>query len=56
MAYWVKPYDSWDHTYTPNGQRVEYRIKRFSGPFRFLEDAEAEITEEGDWEIIEFDC
>ena len=55
MAYWVKYQDSLDETYTPDGQKVEYRIKRFSGPFPLWGDAEAEITEEGDWEIIEFD-
>jgi hypothetical protein len=34
MAYWVKYQDSVYDMHLWDGQRVEYKIKRYSGPFK----------------------
>lgn len=40
MAYWVKLYEQDDWTYNSDGDRLEYQLQSYAGPFRDIICAE----------------
>lgn len=36
MAYWVKQHERDDYTYDYRGDRLDYKIQSYAGPFRDL--------------------
>jgi len=45
MAYWVKSHERDDYIYTDDGDKLEYTLQPYAGPFRTITDAEEYLRE-----------
>lgn len=45
MAYWVKKHEHGDYTYTDDGDKLEYTLQSYAGPFRTITDVEEYLRE-----------